>query len=173
MKHCFLSLILILFISSAASSQYRLNKTFYSSKNYTYLAGDPYNPSLAGLTSFFVPGLGQMISGEVGRGFAFLGGFSGGLILIVAGVNLSNSYTEDSPGNEGSLVLVTSMVAVGLIDMVVIDICAITDAIRVAKVNNLAFRDKNKTGYKLQVTPYIGSFRSENTPLGLSVKLRF
>lgn len=165
--------ICMLLISEGAGAQYRINKTKYDYRSYSSQSGDPYNPTLAGLTSFLIPGLGQMISGETGRGAAFLGGFAGGAIMIIAGVNLSNTYTENEPGNEGSIVLVAGLVTVGLISMIGVDIWAVTDAIRVAKVNNLAFRDKNKTGYTLQVNPYIGSFRTENIPVGISLRVRF
>jgi TM2 domain-containing membrane protein YozV len=173
MKNCFLSLIAILFISSVVNAQYRLNKTMYNSKHYAYQRGDPYKPSVAGLTSFLIPGLGQMISGEVGRGAAFLGGFAGGAIMIIVGVNQSFTYTESSPGNLGDLVLVTSLVAIGFIVMIGVDIWSILDAIHVAKVNNLAFRDKTKTGFKVKVSPYIGSFRTETVPVGISLKVHF
>ena len=173
MKNCFLRLIAILFISSVVNAQYRLNKTIYDSKHYTYQRGDPYIPSVAGLTSFLVPGLEQTISGEVGRGAAFLGGFAGGAIMIIVGVNQSFTYTESRPGNEDDLVLVASLVAVGFIVMVGVDIWSILDAIHVAKVNNLAFRDKTKTGFKVKVSPYIGSFRTETIPVGISLKVQF
>ncbi|MGC1390761.1 MAG: hypothetical protein WA816_06965 [Bacteroidales bacterium] len=173
MKNCFLSLIIILFISSAANAQYRLNKTTFNSKNYTCQRGDPYKPSVAGLTSFLIPGLGQMISGEAVRGAIFLGGFAGSAIMIIVGVHQSNTYTESSPGNEGDLVVVLGLVAIGFIGMVAVDIWSIIDAIHVAKVNNLAFRDKKKTGFKVKVGPYIGSFRTETVPVGLSLKVQF
>jgi hypothetical protein len=47
------------------------------------------------------------------------------------------------------------------------------DAIRVAKVNNLAFRDKTKTGFKVKVSPYFGSFRTETVPVGITLKVQF
>jgi len=172
-KNCFLSLIAILFISSVVNAQYRLNKTMYNSKHYTHQRGDPYKPSVAGLTSFLIPGLGQMISGEVGRGASFLGGFAGGAIMIIAGVNQSFTHTESSPGNLGDWFLVVSLVGFGFIDMVVVDIWSVLDAIHVAKVNNLAFRDKTKTGFKVKVSPYIGSFRTERVPVGISLKVQF
>jgi hypothetical protein len=173
MKISFLSVIVVLFFSSTADAQYRLNKTMYKSKDYFYLAGDPYNPSVAGLTSFLVPGLGQMISGEPGRGVAFFGGFAGGAIMIAAGVSQSYKYTEDSPGNEGNWVLVAGLVAVGIIDMVGMDIWAVADAIYVAKINNLASRDKNKTGFNVKFSPYYGAFNNEPDSIGLSLKIRF
>lgn len=47
-------------------------KKMYDYKNYTYQRDDPYNPCIVYVCSFLIPGIGQMISGEVGREFAFL-----------------------------------------------------------------------------------------------------
>jgi hypothetical protein len=168
-----ISLIIILCISASLNAQYRINKTKYNYKTYTYQAADPYDPALAGLASFFIPGLGQIILGETGRGAGFMGGFAGSIIMVVSGVKLSQSYTESNPGNEGSLALVTGLVLVGSLGIIVVDIWAITDAIRVAKVNNLTFRDKNKTGFNVKVTPYIGLYNSKAVPVGLSLKIQF
>jgi len=173
LKNCFLSLIVILFISASASAQYRVNKKKYDFKTYSYQVGDPYDPSVAGLTSFLIPGLGQMISGEGGRGAAFLVGFVGCAIISVVGVNQSYTYNDISPGNEGSIVIVAGLVVTGFIGMIGVDIWSIVNAIHVAKVNNLAFRDKNKTGFNVKVSPYIGSFRNETVPVGLSMKVKF
>lgn len=173
MKNLILMLFAILLVSINTNAQYKINKTKYNYQNYTFQVGDPYNPSVAGLTSFLIPGLGQMISGEGGRGAAFLGGFAGGVTMIVVGVKLSETYTENSPGNEGSIVLVASLVTVGLIGMVGVDIWAIIDAIHVAKVNNFAFRDKTKIRSNVIISPYIGLFRAERIPAGLSLKVQF
>ena len=72
MKRFILLLIGLLFISSFTNAQYRINKTKYDYRTYKHQVDDPYNPSVDGFVSFLVPGLGQMISGELGRGAAFL-----------------------------------------------------------------------------------------------------
>lgn len=40
-------------------------------------------PALSLLASFFIPGLGEMINGDVGLGVAFLGAYIGGIVLVV------------------------------------------------------------------------------------------
>ena len=42
----------------------------YDTHQYVKQFGDPYNPVLAGVASYFIPGLGQMISDESSRGLA-------------------------------------------------------------------------------------------------------
>jgi hypothetical protein len=64
-----------MFISCVANSQYKINKTKYNYRTYSYQKSDPYIPAVAGVASFFVPGLGQMFANELGRGACFLGGF--------------------------------------------------------------------------------------------------
>ncbi|ULB33745.1 MULTISPECIES: hypothetical protein [Proteiniphilum] len=51
-----------------------MKKQKYDYKMYVPQPGDKHNPIVMGFSSYFVPGLGQMLSGEVGRGLAFLGG---------------------------------------------------------------------------------------------------
>jgi len=69
-------LISLSLITSFVEAQYKINKTRYDYRTYTYQDGDKYNPAVAGITSFLIPGLGQVISGETIRGLAFFGGFS-------------------------------------------------------------------------------------------------
>jgi len=49
-------------------------KEKYDYKNYTYQKGDRYDPGTAGVCSFLIPGLGQAVSGEIGRGILFFTG---------------------------------------------------------------------------------------------------
>jgi hypothetical protein len=64
-------------------------------------------------------------------------------------------------------------VLLGFAGFVAIDLISLVDAVRVAKVNNLAFRDKYKTSYKVQLSPWFGSFHNESIPAGLSLKVKF
>jgi hypothetical protein len=89
MKKAILIFISALFICSIVNAQYRINKTKYDFHKYSYHVGDPYNPSVSGLTSFFIPGLGQMLSGEVGRGFGFLSGYLGSISVSFVGLALN------------------------------------------------------------------------------------
>jgi len=77
-------LFIIIFISlsafatanaqSANSTHYRDLKGSYNFKEYEKQATDPYNAGWYECASFFVPGVGQLLSGEVGRGIAFIAG---------------------------------------------------------------------------------------------------
>ena len=84
-KAIFLSVFFLFLVSNADSQSYKLNKYKYDYHNYIPDYGDPYNPAISGVCSFFVPGLGQMFSGEVGRGFGFLGAYAGCAVLYGVG----------------------------------------------------------------------------------------
>jgi hypothetical protein len=51
--------------------QYRINKLNYNAHDYMHQPGDRYDPTLAGVASFLVPGMGQVVAGETGRGILF------------------------------------------------------------------------------------------------------
>jgi TM2 domain-containing membrane protein YozV len=59
----------------------------YPPPGYPAYAVAPKSPGLALLASFFIPGLGSMINGEVGKGVAILVGYlvSAALTLVVVG----------------------------------------------------------------------------------------
>jgi len=64
----------------------------------------------------------------------------------------------------------------GLSGFFAVDIWSIVDATRVAKVNNLVFRDRDHSGMNLQTEPYISpiqTYGSTNTQVGLSLKVVF
>jgi hypothetical protein len=169
MKNFVILLVAVLLLNASAKGQYKVNKTKYNFRSYSYELGDPYNPSVAGLTSFLIPGLGQMISGEGGRGVAFLGGFLGcGLISLIGASISTDDINNGGDGTKG-----TGLATMGFLGMIAVDVWAIIDAMHVAKVNDLAWRATRKTGYNLRISPYIGSFKSEKVPVGLSLKVRF
>lgn len=173
--HVFVLLGLLL-LCSTLNAQYAVNKTKYDYRTYVYKLGDPYNPSVAGLTSFLIPGLGQMISGEGGRGVAFLAGEVGCIVIYYVGcVQAINALEDDIWGDEYQGEGLGLMV-VGLLGTLAVDIWSIVDAVRVAKVNNLAWRDQNATGFNIQIQPYINTEHIEsacNTQIGLTMKLNF
>ena len=61
--------------------KYRELQDIYNTKEYVKSDIDPYSRGWAGLASFVVPGLGQVICGEAGRGIAI---FAGDLALGAA-----------------------------------------------------------------------------------------
>lgn len=162
-----------LFISSIANAQYRINKKKYDYRTYSYKVGDPYNPSRARYASSWIPGLGQMISGAGVRGTLFLAGTVGCSLSVFFGTGLliENSI-EDVKSNFGT----TSMTIVGAIGTLALSYWSREDAVRVAKVNNLAFRDKNKTSFNLQLQPYINTTcytQNGSIPVGATLKVTF
>jgi hypothetical protein len=157
-------------ISVTGNDHYGFNKTKYNYRTYSFKKGDPYNPSSAGFASLIIPGLGQMISGETGRGLLFLTGFTGSLVVsMVEFLNFANSY-------EGQNVIGLQVSMAGLIGALCIDLWSVGDAVRVAKVNNLALRVKHKSSYNLNIKPFLNTpdyDRKHNIPIGLALKVTF
>lgn len=168
MKHTFL--ILFLFVISIGTSQaqtYKLNRQIYHSKEYIAQPGDPYNPTLAGVSSAVIPGLGQMLSGEPGRGFAFLGGACLSVGMYFGGLHLMhNNATNNGEANQGKNYGMAGslLVSIGAIGAVSTYIWSIFDAVKVAKINNMYFQDRN--GNLSKVTLEINPFLDTNTYLG-------
>lgn len=166
MKKLYLIIVAVLILCSAANAQYKIIKSKYDYHTYRYKEGDPYKPGIAGFASLLVPGLGQMSSGAGGRGAAFLGGFVGCLTIYAIG---SSHYYEDEEGTHGGPV----PLYIGIFGAITLDIISVIDAVRVAKVTNLYFRDKYMSGYALKLSPYLGTVSSGKMPIGLSLKLQF
>lgn len=127
----------------APGMKYKQLKPMYNYREFTPTLADRYSPAWSGVASFFIPGLGQMICGEFGRGFAWLGGSIGCSIVAAVGSGLAQF------GSVGGAV--TSFVASA--GVLVIDICAIVDGVRVAKVKNMYEQDLKKV-YALDVDLY-------------------
>ena len=69
--------------------KYRNLKHIYDYKDYQPSIYESHSPGGMGVASFFIPGLGQMISGEVGRGLAWLGGHVAAYSIMGIGSALS------------------------------------------------------------------------------------
>lgn len=159
---------LALYSINGSAQSYKINKLNYDYKQYTPKIGDPYNPMVSGLCSFFVPGLGQMLSGESGRGLGFLAGYVGSVVLY--GVGAAQDLGTEGQSGSGTMLL-------GAGGMLAIGIWSIVDAVKVAKVNNMYSWDKNKTSsISLELAPYVTQININNeisTPVGLSLRLNF
>jgi len=177
-------LLITLFItafSTIHAQTYSEKVDMYDTHQYVKQFGDPYNPVLAGVASYFIPGLGQMICDEDSRGLAFLGGYVGCFALMTWGYtemyvsivdNLENStYTPSTmKGSEKMALGVAGMLGIGL--------WSIVDAVHVAKVNNMFFQDhyKRTSGINLEIAPYaepITMFNQVTVPVGLTLKATF
>ena len=124
---------------------------------------DRYSPAGSGIASFFIPGLGQMICGEWGRGLAYLGGHVGCTILT----SLSAIAESDT------------LALMGLAGVLAIDICSIVDGVRVAKVKNMYMEDLRRSGYyglDVDLYPSVNYVRTTSgvqPTAGMTLALRF
>jgi hypothetical protein len=158
-----------------ASPSYKHIKMNYNHHMYMSQPGDPYNPTVSGLCSWFIPGLGQMICGETGRGLGFLGGYLGCYVFMGIGSGIASTvYYEDDPAYiAGEL-----MVLVGAAGLITVNIWSIVDAVRVAKVKDMYVGDmRSKTSsVKLELSPYVGQISMNNEivrPVGLTMRVKF
>jgi TM2 domain-containing membrane protein YozV len=179
-KTIFLSILLVAIVVNLSAQSYSINKLKYDYHQYVPEYGDYYNPGISGVCSFIVPGLGQMICGETGRGLAFFGGYVGCAVLFEVGAAkiVSNSwdygnngyYTANSNAGVGTML-------VGLGGMAIVSIWSIIDAVHVAKVNNMYIRNLRRTSsIKLEMSPYVEQLSINNqvtTPVGMTMRVKF
>lgn len=163
MKKLLLFFLLAIFVSHFSTAQYKINKLKYDPRTYTPQSGDPYNPTLAGLESLLIPGLGQLLSGEPVRGGIFFGSWI--LLFGTAYIMAANTDSDESYG----------YIALPIFASFGILIASIVDAVEVAKVNSLAFRDQNGYALKLEIKPYLrtslhGAKIQPNLGLTLGIK---
>lgn len=155
--------------------KYKEIKKIYDYNMYQETLYDRYNPTLSGIASFFVPGLGQIVSGETGRGFAWWGGslacaFTYGIgYMVQVSAAISGSSTTENIG--------TVISAAGALALLTVDICAIVDAVRVAKVKNMYEQDLRKMhSINLALRPSVNQIQTANgtqTTAGLTFAMTF
>lgn len=160
--------------------KYKELKHLYDYRNYFSGYGGRWNPALMGVCSWLIPGLGQMISGEVGRGFAWLGGSIGCYVMIgIGGSLVGSSYyyvdgqqiVENGMSSLGTVVTVASVLG-----LLTVNICAIVDACRVAKVKNMYDYDLRRKAYSFDLYPsvnYINTAKGMQPAAGLTLALKF
>lgn len=142
----------------------------YNSRDYTFENGDPYDPLLCGVASYFVPGLGQIMADEVGRGLTFTGIFAGSLAVSMVGITklmLANPNQNGSSSNNG-----VGMLIGGAVVGVVTQYWSVADAVRVAKINSMAYRDRSGRSYKMEFLPFCFDNRASMTKLSLGATLK-
>lgn len=174
----FIYFILLAFAVNVNAQRYSLNKDKFDSHQYIPEYGDPYNPALSGVCSLFVPGLGQMLSGETGRGLAFMGGYIGCAVLVEAGAVQFTSNNFRYLGNSGySGNSGVGVMLIGLGGMAAIEIWSIFDAVKVAKVNNMYIRSLRRTSsLNLEISPYVDHISITNqvsNPIGMTMRVKF
>lgn len=154
--------------------KYKDLKGMYHYKDYTPTPFDRFSPAWSGVASFIIPGLGQMMCEEAGRGFAYLGGTIGCYIITgLGGAIAAGSFTtyQDQYGdtiveeNLGGTVVGLLMAYAGAIGAVAVNISSIVDAVRVAKVKNMYDQELRKQySFDMNLYPSVNYVR---TPAGL------
>ena len=112
--------------------KYRELKSIYRPSDYVRAPGDPYSPAVSGIVSALIPGLGQMICGEIGRGFAILGVNVGVPVVGVLGTAL---FSYNSYGAAITGITVTTLLSLGVY------VWNIVDAVQVAQIKNMYRQD--------------------------------
>ena len=150
-------------LAVAPMMKYKEMAKVYDYRLYQKSLYDRYSPAGSGVASFFIPGLGQMICGEWGRGFAWLGGHVG--CYMLTGISaISESDT---------------LVLMSIAGLLAIDICSIVDGVRVAKVKNMYMEDLRKSGYyglDVDIYPSVNYVRTTSgvqPTAGMTLALRF
>lgn len=142
--------------------RYKDIKYMYSPRDYVGRIGDPYDPILTGVTSFFIPGLGQCIGGEWGRGLGIFAANIGFTLLECTEASLmfysgaagssyyKNNMTVSSRQNfvTGASLCAAIITASAHLAFNIWNIC---DAVNIAKVKNLYYQDVNGNSAALDV----------------------
>ena len=150
-------------LAVAPMMKYKEMAKVYDYRLYQKSLYDRYSPAGSGVASFFIPGLGQMICGEWGRGFAWLGGHVGCYMLT----GISAIAESDT------------LVLMSIAGLLAIDICSIVDGVRVAKVKNMYMEDLRKSGYyglDVDLYPSVNYVRTAfgvQPTAGMTLALRF
>lgn len=150
-------------LAMAPMMKYKEMAKVYDYRLYQKSLYDRYSPAGSGVASFFIPGLGQMICGEWGRGFAWLGGHVGCYMLT----GISAIAESDT------------LVLMGIAGLLAIDICSIVDGVRVAKVKNMYMEDLRRSGYyglDVDLYPSVNYVRTTSgvqPTAGMTLALRF
>lgn len=115
--------------------RYSQYKDLYDKSMYIAQPGDPYSPSWAGIASFLIPGLGQAVAGEWGRGtLFFLANFGLGIGTAVTYYGMMNYREPYKTNNTKYFIAITAV-------RLAIDIWSIADAVKVAKIKNMYNQD--------------------------------
>ena len=184
MKRIAIIIAAILLTASSLSAQvapgmkYRELKNMYNPREYVKSDIDPYSKGWSGLASFFVPGLGQLICGETGRGLlVFAGDAALGIATSVCANKYKSYLMKDPQGRyvvdvEGGYVVTddkaalkwstaTLVLAAGNVAYWIWNIC---DARNVARVKNMYYQDLQMRPVEFSMYP---SVSYTHTPDGL------
>lgn len=148
---------------------YRQLKRIYDFRDYERSYMDRFNLGWVGLASFLLPGLGECICDEWGRG---LGKFVGAAACTTAGTLFTMaSYTDAEWGADIAFAVIFYAAALSF------DIWSIVDATRISKVRNMYESDmREKYAFDMNLFPSVNCiwFGNSNHPTaGLTLAIRF
>ena len=148
---------------------YRQIKKIYDFHDWQKADNDPYSPWGAGICSFVIPGLGQIINGEVGIGLAYMGGILLSEFSTIVFASLAVATAGDDFSTAFAIGSLASLITAG-----VLDVCSIFGAYRMAARQNLLFQDLHSSD--VSFTPGIAMIPNGDgrsfTP-GLSLRVNF
>lgn len=157
------------YMSVVPFMNYRQLKYIYDFREYEHSYMDRFSPGWIGFASFMLPGLGEFICDEWGRG---LGKLAGAAACAATGAYFTvSSYVDDNWQTDIAFAVIFYAAALGF------DIWSIVDAIRIAKVRNMYESDmREKYAFDLNLFPsidYIPFGNSIQQTAGLTLALRF
>lgn len=148
--------------------RYKDYKNYYRARDYVPAPGDPCSPVLGGVLSWLIPGVGQMVNGELGRGFGYLGGTFACYAVFGVGYSLAL---------EGSTVGAIMTLA-GAAALLGVEIAAIVDGVKMAKIKNMYYQDLRRTAsVDVKLSPYFAAVNTGTTAsqpvAGLALRVSF
>ena len=156
---------------------YRYCKKRYGTDGYVSNPLDPYNPFVSGILGVLCPGLGHVYDGEVLRSMGFFygtmltAGLASAFLSEVDQERYDPQYGYIYKRNQAHATL-GSLFALGAVGLFVWNIF---DAVKVAKVKNLYFRDLvgRPDGLGIDIRPRL-DFRPDGNPVaGVGLQLKF
>jgi len=168
MKSILLFIVLIA-ATQNANAQYSIDKEKYDFRDYEFRESDRYNPTIATVAALVVPGLGHFYCKENQRGLRIIGIFGGGMVVTMSGLVVEVLTNMD--GSRKGFTVGQGLIAAGLLTSVGVYVWSPIDAARVAKVKNLALRDKQGTSFTIGLAPQ--NINPTSQTIGLSLKVNF
>lgn len=152
-------------------------KHLYDPSQYARQEFDPYSPFGTAVASFFIPGLGQIINGEAGRGCWML---FGDVALVTGGLLSAGLWTTTDPSGKRVTTTGGTICACACwAGSIALTIFSIVDAVNMAKIKNLYYRDCQKLTSKyadVRLMPsldFIPTAQGTQTAAGLTLAVRF
>lgn len=164
-----LFILILLLLNVSLKAQYADNKLKYNSQSYSYSPDDRYHPAIAGVASYVLPGLGQIYCNETKRGFNFMAGYGGAILVVMTGGLIQSYHNMTGKNNSTGTILFAS----GAITAYGIQIWSCIDAVHVSKVNNMALREKKTTGYLFKLSPCFTTLYDSKINFGLTGGITF